>query len=158
MELEVSLQHSQRPRHLSLSWARLIQSTSPNTTSLRSVYNIFLPSVLMSSKWPLSYRIPHQTPACASLAPSKFSLYLANSIAIAVSDPGLYKLFTFHVPNHMSLSLCLKRIERSVQVRDLVKCFITPGVVNTSPNPRDKGKVLVSCPWRLIQNIRSHLP
>jgi hypothetical protein len=42
-----------------------------------------------------------------------------------VSNPGLYRLFTSHVPNFMSLSLYLQRIKRLVQVRGLVKCFVT---------------------------------
>jgi len=34
--------------------------------------------------------------------PTKSNLYLANSLASAVSEPNLYRLLIFHVPNHMS--------------------------------------------------------
>jgi len=32
-------------------------------------------------------------------------LYLANFLAAAISEPALYRLLTFHVPNKMSLFL-----------------------------------------------------
>ena len=38
-----------------------------------------------------------------SCTPNKFNLYLANSLAAAVTEPALYRLLTFHVPNGMSL-------------------------------------------------------
>jgi hypothetical protein len=88
-------------------------------------FNIIFQSTLMSSKWPLSLRLPHQTPVWTYPVPSKSSLHLANSLATAVSDPGLYRLFISQVPNFMSPSLYLKRIRRSVRARDLVKCFAT---------------------------------
>jgi hypothetical protein len=37
------------------------------------------------------------------LHPTKSNLYLANSLAAAISEPALYRLLTFHVPNRMSL-------------------------------------------------------
>ena len=40
-----------------------------------------------------------------SCTPTKSILYLANSLAAAVSEPALYRLLTFHVPNKMSLFL-----------------------------------------------------
>ena len=44
-----------------------------------------------------------------SCAPTMSNLYLANSLAAAVSEPALYRLLTFHVPTLMSLFLCLTR-------------------------------------------------
>src|SRR5215468_6510845 len=38
----------------------------------------------------------------------KSNLYLANSLAAAISEPTLYRLLTFHVPNRMSLFYFLK--------------------------------------------------
>jgi hypothetical protein len=38
-----------------------------------------------------------------SCTPTKFNLYLANSLAAAISDPALYRLLTFHVPSNMYL-------------------------------------------------------
>ena len=56
------------PRHLSLSWARSIQSMPPYPTSWRS-FNIILPPTPRSSKWSLSLRFPHQSPAYTSPLP-----------------------------------------------------------------------------------------
>jgi hypothetical protein len=42
-----------------------------------------------------------------SCTPTKSNLYLANSLAAAESEPALYRLLTFHVPNLMSLFRCL---------------------------------------------------
>jgi hypothetical protein len=38
-----------------------------------------------------------------SCTPTKSNLYLANSLAAAVSEPALYRFLTFHVPTRMSL-------------------------------------------------------
>ena len=44
-------------------------------------------------------------PHLISCTPTKSNLYLANSLAAAVSEPALYRLPTFHVPKKMSLFL-----------------------------------------------------
>ena len=67
---------------------------------------------------PLSY-----ITSCTS---TRSNLYLANSLAAAVSEPALYRLLTFHVPILMSLFCCLGRTKVSVQVRGLLyECFVT---------------------------------
>jgi len=51
--------------HLSLSWARSIQSPDPSHV-LKIQFTIILPSAPGSSKWSLSLRSHHQNPICTS--------------------------------------------------------------------------------------------
>jgi len=61
-----------------------------------------------------------------SCTPTKSYLYLANSLAAAVSEPALYRLLTFHLQNLVSLFRCLGGTKVSVQVRVLLfECFVT---------------------------------
>jgi hypothetical protein len=69
---------------------------------------------------PLSY--------LTSCTPTKSYLYLGNSLAAAVSEPALYRLLTFHVPNLMSLFRCLGHTKVSIQVRDKCSWFATKSV------------------------------
>ena len=62
-----------------------------------------------------------------SRTPTKYNLF-ANSLAAAVSEPALYRLLTFHVPNLMSLFHCLGCTKASVQARGKCLCFITKPV------------------------------
>jgi len=118
------------------------------------------------------YRI-HKCPPPVSIlsqldpvhTPTSHSL-LVNSLAAAaaVSEPALYRLLTFHVPNLMSLFLCLGCTKVSIQVRGLLfDCFaawyffLRWGAVSTWPNPQNGGLPLVGCPRLLIQRIRSYL-
>jgi hypothetical protein len=50
-----------KARHLSLSWARSVQST-PAIQFAEDPFYIILPSAPGSSKWSLSLRYPHQNP------------------------------------------------------------------------------------------------
>ena len=61
-----------------------------------------------------------------SCTPTKSNLYLANSLAAAVSEPALYRLLTFQVPNILSAFRYLYRTTESVQVRGFVcEYFVT---------------------------------
>jgi hypothetical protein len=60
-----------------------------------------------------------------SCTPTKYNLCLANSLAAAISEPALYRLLTFQVPN-LSPSRCLGRTKVSVQVWGFVcEYFVT---------------------------------
>ena len=66
-----------------------------------------------------------------SCTSTKSSLYLAISLAAAVSEPALYRLLKFHVPNLMSLFRCLGRTNVSVQVRGFVCEYFVKSYVST---------------------------
>jgi len=59
-----------------------------------------------------------------SCTPNQSNLHLANFLATVVSDPDLYRLLTFEVPNLMTLFHCLGRTKVSVQVGGTFSCFI----------------------------------
>jgi hypothetical protein len=68
------------------------------------------------------YRPPHMT----SCTPTKSNLYLGSSLKTVISEPALYKLLTFHVPNLISIFHSLGRLSKEfVQVQGLCKLFIT---------------------------------
>jgi hypothetical protein len=97
--------------------------------------------------------------------PTKSIVYLANSLAAAISEPALYKLLAFEVPNLVSLFCCLGRTKVSVQVQCFVcKYFVTKIRFNSEdllvppPNPQAGRPPLVGCPQLLIQYIRSYPP
>jgi hypothetical protein len=91
-----------------------------------------------------------------SYTPIKSNLYLANSLAAAVSEPALHRLLTFQVPNLMSLFLCLGRTKVSVQVQGLLyECFVRRyvlrwGLVSLLPNPQAGGLPLIGCLYCLL--------
>ena len=72
---------------------------------------------------PCSYRAPFVPPNL--LYTHKSNSHLANSLATAVSEPALYRLLTFQVPNIIHLFLCLGRTKGKVQVRGSCLCFVT---------------------------------
>ena len=126
---------------------------------------------------PLSY--------LTSCTPIKSSLYLANSLATAVSEPALYRLLTFHVPKKMFLFCCLLRDTSSrntphpgdpsggVKFTSRLFClqrkhltlwvFLNMGfhgeaLLAPRPTPQVGGPHLVGCPRLLIQFICSYPP
>ena len=82
-------------RHLSLSWASSIQSTTPHHTSWRSILILSFHLRLGPPKWSLSFRFPHQNPVYASplphtrymLRPSHSSrFYHANHVGCGIQS------------------------------------------------------------------------
>ena len=67
-------------RHLSLSWASSIQSTSSTTHRLKIHLNIIIASVPGSFKWSLSLRFPHHNPVHTS--PLSHTCYIPSSSQI----------------------------------------------------------------------------
>ena len=63
-----------------------------------------------------------------SSAHTKSNLYLANYLAPVVSEPELYRLLAFHVPNLMSLLHCLGRTKGSVYARGTCIRYVTTPV------------------------------
>ena len=55
--------------HLSLSWARIVQSTSSHPTSLRSILIVSSQPQPISSKWSLSFQFPLKKPHMHSFSP-----------------------------------------------------------------------------------------
>jgi len=66
-----------------------------------------------------------------SCTSTKSNLYLANSLAAAVSEPALYRLLTFQVLNLMSLFRRLDRARVPVQVRGFLCKQFVPGYIFT---------------------------
>ena len=71
--------------------------------------------------------------------PTKSNLYLANSLATAVSEPALYRILTFHVPKTMSLFLLRDTSYRNTPPRKpnggvvyLRIFFVSRGSISTS--------------------------
>jgi len=63
-------------------------------------------------------------------------LYFAVSLATVVSEPDLYRLLTFRVPNLMSLFLCLISTKGSVQARGNKASFYGEELLAPRPNPK----------------------
>ena len=59
-----------------------------------------------------------------SCTPTKSNSYLANSLSTVVSEPDLYRLLTFRVPNVTSLFHCLGRTKQSVQAQGTYIRFV----------------------------------
>ena len=57
--------------------------------------------------------------------PTNSNLKLTNPLTTVICEPALYRLFTSHIPNLVSIFHCLGRAQGSVQVRGLVKRFGT---------------------------------
>ena len=99
-----------------------------------------------------------------SCTPTKSDFYLANSLAAAESEPALFRLLTFHIPNLMSLFHCLSHTRVSFQVQSLLcERFITGydftvRNCSTLSNFQAGRPPLVGCPRLIIQYIRSYPP
>jgi len=104
--------------------------------------------------------VSHLTPC----TPTKSNLYPDNSLVAAVSEPALYWLLTFHIPNRMYLFRCFGRTEVLIQVPCKRSCFAKKPVFygeelsTLRPTNPAGGPPLVGCPRLLIQYIRRYPP
>jgi hypothetical protein len=57
--------------------------------------------------------------------PTKTNLYIDNSLATAIGDPGLHWVLMFHVPNVLSLFHSLRSTKVSVQAWGIGERFKT---------------------------------
>jgi hypothetical protein len=98
-----------------------------------------------------------------SCTPTKSNWYLAYHLTTVISDPDLYRLLRFHIPNLVSLFNRLSRIEGSVRFRGLRVWFVTrfssygEELLALRPTPRS----LRTTPCRLsatAYSIHSQLP
>jgi hypothetical protein len=99
-----------------------------------------------------------------SCIPTKSNLYFDIYFATVMSEPALYRLLTFHMPNLISIFLSLGRLSKeSVEVRDPLWHFVTQLCFTMrscypTPNSQAGGPSLVGCPRLIIQYIRSCPP
>jgi hypothetical protein len=89
-------------------------------------------------------------------------LHLANFLAAAVSEPALYRLLAFQVPNRMSLFHCLNRTEVSVQGRGTYLYFVPKPVFTVRSQRLAQPPSWRTTPYRLsllfLQYICSYSP
>ena len=121
--------------HMSLSWARSIQNTSPHHTPWRSILIIF----------------------------SHLRLSFPSGLFLCGLPSKILDALCFQVSDAVTLFRCFGCTNGSLQVRSFVKCFVTWWFVTVkicfvSPNPRAGGPPLVACPLLRIQYIRSYPP
>jgi hypothetical protein len=98
-----------------------------------------------------------------SCTPTKSNLYLANSLAAAVSVPALYRLLTYYIPNLMFLFRSLGCTKVSIRVRGMCSCFVSKPVFmgrsgQNLAQPQAGVLPLVGYPQLLIQYICSYPP
>jgi len=91
-----------------------------------SIFSIWSPEYfyIENKIWSPALTVPplfHLTPC----TPTKSNLYFASSLAAALSEPDLYSLLTFHVPNLLSLFLCLGHAIGSFEVQITCIYFVT---------------------------------
>jgi len=93
---------------------------------------------------------------CAPFVPPNLLLYLANSLAATISEPDLYRLLTFQVPNLMSLFLVL-RLYQSISPGLRLSVWIFHNKIHFYSE-----EFLASCPtpkleYHPLSAVRDHL-
>jgi hypothetical protein len=86
--------------HLSLFWASSIQSVPPSNI-LQIHSNTIFPSMPWSSKWPFSFRFPHQNPAYTFPLPQTCYMY-----RLSYSSRFFNRILFGEVYRSLSSSLC----------------------------------------------------
>jgi hypothetical protein len=91
---------------------------------------------------------------------AKYKLHYTNSLSAAVSEPAVYRLIKFHVPNLMShISLLISYLSIDSGPRQVFMfCNKDNFTVRISPNPQVGGTPPVGCPQLLIKYICSYPP
>jgi hypothetical protein len=88
------------------------------------------------------YSLADSVPPLSHLTctPTKSNLYFDIYFPTAMSEPALYRLLTFHVPNLISIFFSFGRLSKeSVQVRGPLWHFVTSLFVSPTPNPQAGG-------------------
>jgi len=141
--------------------------TIHDTLSLTNSTHLTADTVVRCTKrsvphWRFSFRFPYKklwppgltVPPLSHLicTPTNSILYLANSLAAAVTEPALYRLLTFQVPNLMSafvawfVAECQSGSEKYCLNVSYWDTLLRWAVVGTSSDPQTAGTPLVGCP------------
>jgi hypothetical protein len=106
-------------------------------------------------------QLRHRVPPLTNCTPTKCNLYFVKSLDTVVSDPELYRLLTFHVPNLMFLFHCLCYTKGPVQARGTCIRFVTTPVFKVKSWHPAESRSLRTIPCRLsasAYSIYSQLP
>ena len=138
MQTEGSLPHSQQPPPVPiLSQIDSVGLHVPTNQVSKIHFNIILPSMPGSFKWPPSLKFPHQNPLCTSSLPiratyrANITLYLTNKCTFEVENTQSYKNYADMFRHHRHIirgtfaKLSLKPLQSvhlPLQLRSIYMC------------------------------------